>query len=322
MQEVLSEFLQSTGLRGQVFCQTIATAPWGLRMPSLPQVGLHIVARGSCWLALEGDETHSRLLPGDVVLLPHGAGHSLYDAPGSKLLDLEEWKTRKDRLDRLVRESRGGGEETHLLCGAYRFESGSEHPLVRLLPPVIHVESSQAPPGLERILRALREEFLRADIGGPTVVSRLLDVVFVEILRAWLDSGQALETGWLGALRDPRIATVLERLHHRPERAWTVSALAREIGLSRATFARRFRQKVGVTPARYLSQIRMDLALRLLRGTDEGLAVIARRVGYQSEFAFNRAFKNEVGVPPGRYRQGLPAPLPEDRRRGSQTAKG
>ena len=301
--DVLSNFLEATGLRGQVFCQTRAAAPWGLHIPPLPQVGLHVVTRGTCWVRLTGEEEVHRLVRGDLILVSRGSGHGLFDDPSSPLQGFEAWKATRDERHRLVREMDGGGEVTHLLCAAFRCDSGPPHPLVRLLPPLIHIPSEDTNAGLERALKSLQAEFQDSDIGGPTIVSRLLDVVFVEILRTWLNKQAEGTAGWLGALRDPGIARVLAHLHGDPAHPWTIEGLAREVGMSRPVLARRFRQKVGAPPAAYLTQLRMDLAARRLRRSEASLAEIAREVGYESEFAFNRAFKKEYGLPPGRFRR-------------------
>ena len=300
--DVLSDLLDSAGLRGQVYCRTLASAPWGLEMPPLPQVGLHVVTEGVCWVRLAGEDELHRLLPGDAVILPHGSGHSLSDAPESPLLSFDEWKESKDERHRLIRRSGGGGEATSLICGGYRFVSGSAHPLVQLLPSRITARSVDGS-GLDLALRSLRREFERPDVGSPTIMSRLLDVVFVEILRQWLDTQGDGESGWLGALRDAAVSDALARLHQEPARRWTVADLAREVGLSRSVLARRFREKVGQTPLAYLAQVRLELAARQLLTSEASLIEIARRVGYDSEFAFNRAFKRQYGRPPGRFRR-------------------
>lgn len=299
--DVLSDFLEASGLRGRVFCQTRASAPWGLSIPPLPQVGLHVVTRGAGWLRLGEDRVS--LMRGDVILLPHGTGHELCDDHSSRLQSFDEWKEHRDERHRLVRECQGGGAVTHLICAAFRFESGLPHPLMKLLPPLIHIRGDDTTGGLGRALRSLREEFEHPNIGSPTLVSRLLDVVFVEILRAWLTGQDEGAAGWLGALRDRPIAEALSHLHQDPSRAWTVESLAREVGMSRPVLARRFRNLVGLPPLSYLAQFRMDFASRLLLRSDAGLAEIARRVGYDSEFAFNRAFKKQYGQPPGRFRR-------------------
>lgn len=301
--DVLSEILHSAGLRGEIYCRTLASAPWGLEMPPLEQVGLHVVTRGVCWLRVSGEGERHRLVPGDAVILPHGTGHALFDSPDSALLSFEQWKESKDERHRLIRRSGGGGEVTGLICGGYRFVSGAAHPLMRLLPNRIMARSTDGG-GLELALRALRREFERPDVGSPTIVSRLLDVVFIEILRQWLDTLEHGDSGWLGGLRDAAVSDALARLHRQPARRWTVAELAREVGLSRSVFARRFRDKVAHTPLAYLTTVRLDLAARLLRESDAGIAEIARRVGYDSEFAFNRAFKRQFGQPPGRFRRG------------------
>jgi transcriptional regulator GlxA family with amidase domain len=133
------------------------------------------------------------------------------------------------------------------------------------------------------------------------VVSRLLEVMFVLVLRRWLDDN--VVTGWLGALRDEPIGKALVALHTEPARAWSVAELARKVGLSRPVLARRFTEKVGDTPLGYLRKLRLDIASVMLHDTEESIASIANKVGYTSEFAFNRAFQRARGTPPGRYRR-------------------
>ncbi|MEM8961854.1 MAG: AraC family transcriptional regulator [Acidobacteriota bacterium] len=299
--DVLSHFLDVTGLRGQVFCQTVATAPWGLWIPARPRIGLHLVDRGTCWLRIGEQGEPVRLVPGDVALVPHGEGHALYDDPTSELMSFETWKVSKDAESRLIRRHDGGGAETVVICGGYESITDSLHPLVKLLPARVFVPAAEAPRGLERALRSLRTEIDRPDIGSRTLISRLLDVVFVEILRYWLEKMD--DPSWLGALRDRGLATALGRLHEDPARRWTVAELALQVGMSRAVLARRFRDGVGESPLAYLAQVRMDAAARLLIGSDDSLSAVARQVGYDSEHAFNRAFKRARGVPPGAYRR-------------------
>ena len=302
--DVLGEILDVTGLRGRVFCRTEASAPWGLSLSPSSRVALHVVTRGACWLQLDGADSPCQLVQGDVVLIPGGRGHQLVDQPSSPTLPLTEWRKRKDERHRLISEHHGGGAVTHLICGAYEFASGEEHPLLGLLPPVIQARSSHlgAHAGLSRALTSLAVEFEQPGVGSSTIVSRLLDVIFIEILRSWLTELPEGDAGWLGALRDPAIARALERIHDQPAQDWSVAGLAREVGMSRAVFARRFSELVGLPPAGYLTRVRMDLAARLLRDSDHSLAEIAARVGYGSEHAFNRAFKKDRGMPPGAYR--------------------
>jgi transcriptional regulator GlxA family with amidase domain len=128
--------------------------------------------------------------------------------------------------------------------------------------------------------------------------------VFVHVIRAWLDEdpAAALPPSWLSGLRDPVVAAALAAIHAEPARAWTLAALAERTSTSRATLARRFPAVVGETPGGYLTRWRMDLAAQQLRTTAKPVGVIARAVGYTSEYAFNRAFARTCGLAPGRYR--------------------
>ena len=238
-----------------------------------------------------------RLVAGDLVLLTRGAGHALCDDPASPRVPLEQWRAQRGR--------RGGAALSNLLCGTYDLEARSNHPVLRLLPPIIHLPAGDSA-GLQAALRLLLDEFDRPDVGSSKVVSRLLDVLFIQILRSWVDRQPEGASGWLGALRDPAIGRALSALHRAPARAWTVKSLAAAAGLSRAVFARRFKDLVGDTPLAYLTQVRLDTAARLLRTTDDPLASIAQSVGYRSEFAFNRAFRRTRGSPPGRFRATRP----------------
>lgn len=305
--DVLTDILRVTRLQGDVFWHTSADPPWGLRFDAAPVVWFHIVAAGGCQLVPERGRT-LMLGPSDLVLLPHGAGHVLCDDPASPTISLEEFRaflaTRRGQALSARRRPRDR-PVTELVCGSYTLAAPRTHPVLRLLPAIIHIESravtASAP--LQATLQLLLREFTERDVGSETAVSRLLDVLFVLVLRHWLDTAEARRTGWLGALRDEPIGRALVLLHGAPARAWTVGALARAVGLSRPVFARRFAEKVGATPLGYLRELRLDLAARLLTETDRSLAEVASAVGYTSEFAFNRAFQRARGLPPGRYRR-------------------
>lgn len=173
-----------------------------------------------------------------------------------------------------------------------------------LLPAVVHIpsEHSEARPALQATLRMLSTELAERGQGSQTIIDRLADILFVHILRAWLDSGEPDGASWLAALGDPTVAGAISRMHAEPARPWTVQDLAAEVGLSRATFARRFHELVGRPPLDYLTHWRIDVAARRLRDTDQSVTHVAHAVGYTSEYAFSRAFSRLRGLPPSRYR--------------------
>lgn len=303
--DVLTDILAVTQLAGDVFWHTHARPPWGLRFDPAPVVWFHIVASGSCQL-VPGRGRTLTLGPNDLVLLPHGAGHVLCDDPASPLISLEEFRAYlASRRGLGARKRPRDGSGTELVCGNYTLAAARTHPVLRLLPAIIRIPGREVmeKTGLQWTLELLLRELAERDVGSETAVSRLLDVLFVQVLRHWLDTAEGERTGWLGALRDEPIGRALVLLHRSPERDWTVASLARAVGLSRPVLARRFADKVGATPLAYLREVRIDRAARLLAGTDEPLAAIAAAVGYTSEFAFNRAFQRARGMPPGRFRR-------------------
>ena len=191
------------------------------------------------------------------------------------------------------------------MCGAYRFDGGVCDTLLESPPPLVHPPAGGAPEGasLRGALALLVDELERDAPGQQNVLDRLLEFA----LRAWFAIPGACAPGWYAALGDPEVGRALQLLHGDPTCAWTVAGLGHEVGLSRAVLARRFGALVGTPPLQYLTSWRMRLAEELLRDSELGLAVIARQVGYSSEFAFSTAFKGTHGTAPVRWRDGMRA---------------
>jgi len=301
--EALAAVLAEAGVRGAIAATVNAAEPWGLSLDAVPRAAFHAVTDGTAWLRVRG-EPGIRLMPGDLVLLPAGAAHTLASGPGAHA---QPW-------DRLAagQALAPGGEltvgtgtvQTRILCASYHQDPAVTLPLLTLLPDVLHIPASRANPGLDATLRLLASELGQPQPGAAAVLNRLVDILLVQILRIWTASGTnpARPASWLTALTDPIAGPALALLHTQPERPWTVDAMAAGIGVSRATLARRFAAKVGQSPAAYLTRWRMDLAAQRLRDTDDTAGAIARSLGYTSEYAFNRAFTRQRRTPPGRYR--------------------
>jgi AraC-like DNA-binding protein len=282
--DILADILSITRLAGDVFCHTWAEPPWALRFDPGPDVRLHLIAAGSCLLVPTRGRSVA-LGPHDLVLLPQGGGHVLCDHPASPQVSLDQFRAQSRRSNRPVTLITGprvrDRRRTELICGSYTLAFAKTHPVLRLLPAVIHIPGHAAMRhlGLQGTLQLLLREFTDRDVGSAKVVSLLLEVLFVHVLRHWLDTQPQGSTGWLGALRDEPIGRALVLIHTSPERDWTVQSLASEVGMSRPVFARRFTDKVADTPLGYLRKLRIDLATRLLHETDQPLAAIAASVG-------------------------------------------
>ncbi len=283
-----------------------ARAPWAIALPARQGASFHAVVAGTCWFTADGAAPR-RLAPGDLVLLPAGVPHELATDP-----DLPTRRFDDDLKRSLIRPDGelmldGPGARTRILCAGYSYEAHAAHPVLGLLPPVLHVATAQpeSGPWLRTVLDLLAHETRSgAATGSTTAAVRLLDLLLIHVIRAWLDTGgDAVGVSWLRGLRDPVTARALASLHERPGHDWSLDALAATVNVSRATLARRFTHHVGEPPLTYLNRWRLNVAAHQLRNTTLPVAAIARDVGYTSEFAFNRAFARAHGQPPGRYRR-------------------
>jgi AraC-like DNA-binding protein len=199
----------------------------------------------------------------------------------------------------------GGGAQTLMTCGSFQFENGDHNPLLSLLPPLLHIPGGRArlTEWLEPTLRMLAHEARHPRHGSETLISRLIDIIFVQAVRAWVEDQPHDQGGWLGALRDQQIGAALGLIHREPHRDWSVAELAREVAMSRSIFAARFNSLVGAPPLTYLTRWRLRQAARMLAEERLSVGETALRVGYESEAAFSKAFKREFGQPPMAYRR-------------------
>jgi AraC-like DNA-binding protein len=309
----LADVLQLARVSGAVLAQLVAHEPWGVTVDPRPGATFHAILAGSCWLRAAGTEP-MRLMPGDVVLLPTNAAHTLSSGPDTTAFSLTQAAKIGLRADDGVVELPGTGGVTRVLCASYDYDHEVAQPLLSLLPPVLHLVAGA--PGddgaVATALALLRYELTGVPPGSRAVVARLVDVLLVHVVRAWLRARPAGDGSWLRALHDPVTARVLALLHETPAQAWTIDDLAAEVHISRATLTRRFTTLVGEPPLTYLTRWRMDLAAQRLRETDESVAAIGTAVGYTSEHAFSRAFHRARGQPPRRYRISARTTTPHD----------
>jgi transcriptional regulator GlxA family with amidase domain len=199
----------------------------------------------------------------------------------------------------------GGGELTRTMYGVIRFDDVAAQHLLQLLPRTIYIDGWHEDPGgwLQSTLRFIASEATSLKPGGETVITRLADVVVIQAIRSWLDNSPEADQGWLAALRDRRIGRALALVHRDPARDWSVASLAVAVAMSRSAFSARFTQMVGVSPGRYLTALRMQMARTRLLDSADPVASIAEGLGYQSEAAFCRAFKRTFHVSPGHVRR-------------------
>ena len=331
--DTLSDLLRAVRLRGAIFFYVEGADPWVAESPPareiipaiLPGVDhmmeFHIVARGACWAAIAGEEP-VRLEEGDIVLFPHGDHHVVSSAPGlrAELVDTGIFFAPKPPqlpfsisvTNRATSEGAttahldgGGLDRTTVVCGFLGFDARPFNPLLASLPRVLRMPAPalQASPWIGAFIRSLVEESNRRRPGGEAVLERMSEMLFVEVLRRYVDDLPADQTGWLAGMRDPAVGRALSLMHQRPAEPWTLDKLGDEAALSRATLHERFVHFIGQAPMQYLAQWRMQLAAGRLRDTDAKVLDVALDVGYESEAAFARAFRRAVGESPAAWRR-------------------
>jgi AraC-like DNA-binding protein len=202
----------------------------------------------------------------------------------------------------VVRHGGDGEPVSTMICGNFTVERPSRGSVLELLPPLLLLRPTEDGGWLEAILQRMVSESALARPGQDVALSRLTEVLFVEVLRSWIKSLDSGEGGWLGAMADPHIGPALQLIHERPDQPWTLGDLGQRVGLGRSAFSARFTKLVGESMYRYLIARRMSEAAFLLETSDEGIARIATRVGYETAAAFSKLFQRHHGLSPGRYR--------------------
>jgi AraC-like DNA-binding protein len=302
--DLLSELLRNVRLNGE---RIVAYTPPRTFSMGFADVGsLHIVEEGELALRIDGTPHIEHVRRGDFVLLPRGDPHHVSDAGwrAHAIARADAGAQAQDDAAEPKADPEPEPEPVRWLCGTFTIGDPQASHLLGSLPAVIILRGGQSPAleGLEVARRMLELEMQSPTQGSAVMVARILDLIFIQIMRTWA-AGADAEPNWLAGAFDPQIGLALSAMHRDPAHDWTVEELARTCSLSRSAFAARFADRVGKPPATYLAHVRLDAATGLLRDTSLPVMHVAERVGYTSEPAFSRAFKSRYGIPPARWRR-------------------
>lgn len=315
-EDALSDMLRGVRLTGAFFLDGRLSAPFSVMSPKRfeqwePMAHLrhvsafHYIASGGCTVVTASGQRRE-IVAGDLILLPFANQHRFekgtVDAvvPGSDLL----FRGPVEGVWRITHG--GGGAEMRMFCGFVESAEMMFSPLFRSLPELVveRADDTSAGPSLAGTIADLE---LRMDVTGPgakAILSRIMELLFVEILRRYVGRLPDGSKGLIAALADPVAGRALKLIHAEPARRWTADTLARAAGSSRTVLGERFNALIGKPPIEYLTGWRIQLAADRLRNGRDGIARIAADIGYESEAAFSRAFKRITGMSPGTWRDG------------------
>jgi AraC-like DNA-binding protein len=294
MNDPLSEVIALLQPRAVFSRRHSAAGRWGVRYSAFGQPSFCVVLEGNCRLIVDGHRPLT-LEAGDFVLLPATPGFTMSGFEPVRLEHFDPHVTSKVHGE-TRHGTRGGRPDVRWLGGWFAFDSPDSALLVSLLPSVVHVR------GIERLsvlVRLVGEEASERRSGRDLVLTRLVEVLLIEALRA--TPGEDAPPGLLRGLADARIAPAIRQMHSQLARAWTVAQLARTAAVSRSAFFERFTRTVGLAPMEYLLAWRMAVAKDLLRREELAVGDVAERVGYGTASTFSTAFSRHVGIPPSRY---------------------
>lgn len=316
--DALSDLLKTVRLTGAAFFEIVADGDWAVGSPPpeiiLPRIlpdadhliAYHVVTAGECYGTIAGGKPVP-VKAGEVIVFVNADAHVMASAPEAQAppftTDAVEIAA-VGRMPYCINYAGSGPVTTRLVCGYLACDTGPFNPLLDNLPPVIKAGDPASRTGwLGQFVQFALTEAAEKRAGSESVLTKLSELMFIDVLRRYIETLPPERAGWLAGIRDPFVGRALSLLHDKPAQAWTIEELARKSGVSRSVLAERFSELVGIPPMAYLARWRMQIAAEMLARGSANMAAIASEIGYDSEASFSRAFKKVVGVPPSQWRR-------------------
>jgi len=299
----LSDVLSLLKPQSHVSAGFDAGGDWAIAFPRNAGIKCYAVVSGGCWLVVEGVDGPVRITAGDCFLLPSGRPFRTCSHPDVPPVEAGTVFP-PPRAGGVI--TYNGGGDVFLVGSRFVLSGAHADILLKMLPPIVHIRKESDQAALRWSVERMMHELQNPQPGNFLVAQHLAHLMMIQALRIHLAEGMEGGVGWLFALADKQIGAAIGAVHADPAYRWTLQALAERAGMSRSSFAEKFKTTVGTAPMEYVTRWRMLLAGDRLAHTDDSISVIALSLGYESESAFSTAFKRVMGSSPRQYARRAP----------------
>lgn len=300
--DILDDIFKQADLKRKILNQRSIYETLTLRFPCNRSIGFHIVTQGEAFLHLDVHKEPLALKRGDIAVMARGFNHYMSTESKLAIKDLKAAPI----VDNIgaTKPKKAAPPKTTLVSGAYQLWNDPLHPFFKDLPEiyVLRNEEIESFGPIQSALTMLSKEAAEPQLGSEIVIQNLMDITFSFIVRKIVEAKSAKPKTWSHAVHNDSVKKAIELLHANVGRDWTLEDLAKEVGLSRAGLAQKFKKHLGDTPLHYLTVIRMQKARALLSATNDNIEAIAEAVGYSDAFSFSKVFKRITGIPPREFR--------------------
>lgn len=302
--DALSVLLQNVHLFDTKYYRLNGAGNWSYSLTRKDTILFYLVMSGSFCIDVGNGLRQAHA--GDMIMIPNVHKHVSYalNHNGDDAQSIDELLT--NCKERTLDIDGNGDANSSLILIECKYDKEMIRPLLSVLPSILPEINEKSDGRFEVIdveIKLLTLESERERMGKTAIINHWASIMMIESLRVYIESLPEATENWLKAMKDPFLTKALAAMHEAPSQNWTIHTLAETAGMSRSSFAQRFKDIVGMPPLTYLIDYRLRLAARYLRLQQNSISRISELVGYASDSTFSQAFKRVYGVSPKAYRQ-------------------
>ncbi|MBL4941272.1 MAG: AraC family transcriptional regulator [Colwellia sp.] len=294
---VLDDVIDTLRFRGSIFFHSNLAAPWGMSLSSTMLPRFHIALAGGFCVGTE--QSKVTVAPMDIIMIPDGDMHWIADQVGRELVSSEQ---AGDACALGLPLFQQGEITNRVMCGLVEYDEAIKHPILSALPSIVHLANIKTNDNIWKTVELIDAEINRTNSKKNSIIDRLTEVLFIQLLDNFINKNEHL-TGFLAALKEPRLNKILQLIHQHPQRQWTLDIISEAVGMSRATLQRKFKAGIGISPMAYVSRWRMAKAYQLLKYSNSSLEDIADVIGFADARTLRHAFRDHYGDTPSQFRK-------------------